>query len=409
MMNCRFCGQELHLEFLDLVNAPPSNAFLTAAQLNEPEIFYPLKLFVCERCLLVQIAEYKRHEEIFDREYAYFSSYSSTWLAHAQAYVEMMAARLGLNQQSQVMEIASNDGYLLQYVQAKRIPCLGIEPTANTAQACRAKGIAVIEDFFGRRLAATLPQADLMIGNNVLAHVPDLNDFVGGLKIALKGGGTITMEFPHVSRLIAQNQFDTVYHEHFSYFSLLTVQKIFAAHELDVYDVDELATHGGSLRIYACHRGEMTPTAQIAHVLEEERAAGLHTVTGYRDFQRRANQIKYELLKFLLRAQQEGKQVMGYGAAAKGNTLLNYCGIKSDLVSCVADKSPHTQGKFLPGSHIPVVSPDMITQHRPAYLLILPWNIQAEIMQELSFINQWGGQFVIAIPALQIFSVDIGE
>jgi len=404
-MNCRCCGQELRTEFLDLGNAPPSNDFLTAAQLHEIEIYYPLKLFVCEHCFLVQLAEYKRHEEIFDRNYAYFSSYSSTWLEHARAYVEMITARLGLDRQSQVIEIASNDGYLLQYFQAKQIPCFGIEPTANTAQACRAKGIDVIEEFFGARLAATLPPADVMIGNNVLAHVPDLHDFVNGLRIALKSHGTITLEFPHILRLIAQHQFDTVYHEHFSYFSLYTVQKIFAAHDLEIYDVEELPTHGGSLRIYVKHACNTQPPSSpnIGMVLRQEADAGLHCLAGYHGFQAQADKIKNELLTFLSNAKHAGKKVGGYGAAAKGNTLLNYCGVKPDLLTFVADKSPHKQGKFLPGSHIPVVKPEEIRRVRAEYLFILPWNLQMEIMQELADIRAWNGQFVTAIPQLTVF------
>lgn len=404
-MNCRFCGHPLTIEFLDLVNAPPSNAFLTAAQLNESEVFYPLKLFLCEGCLLVQLAEYKRHDEIFDCAYAYFSSYSSTWLEHAKRYVDMIVGRLGLHQQSQVIEIASNDGYLLQYVQAKGIPCLGIEPTANTAQACRAKGIEVIENFFGEHVAQTLPPADLIIGNNVLAHVPDLHDFVGGLRIALKPLGTITMEFPHILRLIEQHQFDTIYHEHFSYFSLYTVQKIFAAHDLELYDVEELPTHGGSLRIYAKHTANdlLLISPHIEDVLRKEETAGLHQLTGYRNFQATADAIKTAVLRFLLDAKQQGKTVVGYGAAAKGNTLLNYCGVKKDLMAFVADKSPHKQGKFLPGSHIPVVSPVEIRRQRSEYVLILPWNLRTEIVQELADIREWGGQFVTMIPQMAIF------
>jgi hypothetical protein len=405
-MNCRFCKTQLRHEFLDLGHAPPSNAFLTSAQLAEPESYYPLKLWICDQCLLVQLDEYKRHEEIFRDDYAYFSSYSSSWLAHAQAYVEMIAAKLRLGKHSQVIEIASNDGYLLQYVQAQEIPCLGIEPSSNTAHACREKGIPVREDFFGVRLAETLPKADLLLGNNVLAHVPDLHDFVEGLRIALKPHGTITLEFPHVLRLIEQHQFDTVYHEHFSYFSLFTVQKILVAHGLKLYDVEELPTHGGSLRIYAAHaeHRDLPVSQQIQRVLAQEEHFGLHALTGYHGFQEQVNAVKDGVLRFLLDAKQAGKCVVGYGAAAKGNTLLNYCGVKKDLLTCVVDKSPHKQGKFLPGSHIPVVSPAEICRVRPDYVLILPWNIQQEIMQELADIRAWGGQFVTAIPGLRIVS-----
>ena len=404
-MNCRLCRTPLQQEFLDLGNAPPSNAFLTKEQLQLPEVFYPLKLWVCETCLLVQIDEYKRHEEIFRSDYAYFSSYSSTWLAHASAFVEMFSEKLGLNARSCVIEVASNDGYLLQYVQAKGFPCLGIEPSSNTAQACRAKGISVIEDFFGARLAATLPQADLLIGNNVFAHVPDLNDFVQGLAIALKPSGIISLEFPHLMRLIGQRQFDTIYHEHFSYFSLHTVHQVFQRHGLTIYDVQELPTHGGSLRVLATHADNQAAalSPNVAHVFAQEELAGLHALSGYRGFQQQVNAVKDEFLRFLLEAKRAGKRGVGYGAAAKGNTLLNYCGVKKDLLAFVADKSPHKQGKYLPGSHIPVVSQGTLADVRPDYVVIFPWNIKEEIMQELSYIRQWGGQFVTAIPSLHIF------
>ncbi len=406
-MNCRFCETPLQVEFIDLGNAPPSNAFLTKDQLDEPEVFYPLKLWICEKCLLVQLEEYKRHEKIFNKEYVYFSSYSSSWLEHAKTYVDMITIKLGLDQHSQVIEIASNDGYLLQYFQAKKISCLGIEPSSNTAQVCKAKGIAVIEDFFGARLAATLPQADLIVGNNVLAHVPDLHDFVKGLKITLKAGGTLTMEFPHLLRLIEHCQFDTIYHEHFSYLSLLTTRQIFSAHELEIYNCEELPTHGGSLRIYATHQNKRHHpiSPNVKRLLQTEQDYDLHTITGYQHIQRKVDRIKEAFLTFLLDAKRDLKKVVGYGAAAKGNTLLNYCGVKKDLLAFVADKSPHKQGSFLPGNHIPVVSPEEIVCLKPDYVIIFPWNIQDEILHDLAYITQWGGKFVVAVPHLKIFDV----
>lgn len=403
-MNCRLCNHHLSQEFLDLGNAPPSNAFLTKEQLNAPEIFYPLKLWVCDKCFLVQIDELKSHHEIFHESYAYFSSYSSSWLNHARQYVNMITARLALGPSSQVIEIASNDGYLLQYVKEKQIRCIGIEPSSNTAQVCKAKHIPVIEDFFNSELAATLPKADLIIGNNVLAHVPDIHDFAAGLKIALKKEGTITLEFPHFLRLIEQNQFDTIYHEHFSYFSLHTAKQLFAAHDLEIYDVEELPTHGGSLRIYIKHRNAQHNgnSSNIARLLLIEQSHQLHNLAGYQNFQLYVNHIKNIFLTFLLKAKREERSVIGYGAAAKGNTLLNYCGIKKDLITCVADLSPHKQGHFLPGSHLSVVSPKAIMRLKPDYVIIFPWNIKDEIMNELAYINQWGGEFVVPIPELEI-------
>ncbi len=408
-MNCRFCGKKLTHEFIDLVNAPPSNAFLTQEQLNEPEVFYPLRLYVCDACFLVQIDEYKKSSDIFNKDYAYFSSYSKSWLEHARKYADMITGRLELNAESHVIEIASNDGYLLQYFKGKQIPCLGIEPSSNTAQAARDKGIDTLEEFFcvelAERLAQERKKSDLIIGNNVLAHVPDINDFVAGLKIALKPSGVITMEFPHLMRLVEGNQFDTIYHEHFSYLSFHTVRWIFAEHGLFLFDVEELPTHGGSLRIYARHdEDDSKPaTPNVTELLEKEATRGMLMLDYYLDFQQKADRVKHTFLSFLLEQKKAGNKVAAYGAAAKGNTLLNYCGVKKDLIEFVVDASPHKQRKFLPGSHIPVVKEDEITRWKPDYVLILPWNIKNEIMEQLSYIRKWGGQFVMAVTYLKIF------
>ena len=410
-MRCRFCNNNLTHEFIDLVNAPPSNSFLTKDQLNEPEIFYPLKLYVCDKCFLVQIDEYKKSGEIFNQDYAYFSSFSTSWLDHARKYVDMITDRLRLDAESLVMEIASNDGYLLQYFLEKQIPCLGIEPSANTAQAAREKGIETLEGFFGVDLAERLAQegrkADLIIGNNVLAHVPDINDFVSALKIALKNGGVVTMEFPHLMRLIEENQFDTIYHEHFSYLSFHTVRRIFAKHGLILFDVEELSTHGGSLRIYARHYNSESKSIRpsVSRLLEKESVAGMLQLDYYLNFQQKADKVKYALLSFLLEQKRQGKKVVAYGAAAKGNTLLNYCGVKKDLIKFVVDVSPHKQGMFLPGSHIPVVAEEEIKKTKPDYVLILPWNIKDEIIEQLSYIRKWGGQFVVAVPEIKVIEV----
>ena len=408
-MKCRFCHHELTHVFINLVNAPLSNSFLTKDQLNEPEAFYPLKLYVCDKCFLVQINEYKKSDEIFNQDYAYFSSFSTSWLEHAKKYADMITDRLRLSAESHVMEIASNDGYLLQYFKEKQIPCLGIEPSANTAQTAREKGIDTLEEFFGADLAERLAQkgkkADLIIGNNVLAHVPDINDFVSGLKIALKNSGVATMEFPHLMRLIQENQFDTIYHEHFSYLSFHTVRRIFAEHGLVLFDVEELSTHGGSLRIYARHDNDDSKpvTPNVTELLEKESAAGMLGLNYYLNFQTKADQVKYGLVSFLLEQKKRGKKVAAYGAAAKGNTLLNYCGIKKDLVEFVVDASPYKQGMFMPASHIPVVSERNIKETRPDYVLILPWNIKDEITQQLSYIRGWEGKFVTAVPELRSY------
>lgn len=406
-MQCRFCGNNLTTEFINLVNSPPSNSFLNKDQLNEPEIFYPLKLFVCDKCFLVQIDEYKKSDEIFNSDYVYFSSFSQSWLEHSKKYVEMIVKRLGLNGSSLVVEIASNDGYLLQYFKQIGIPCYGIEPAINTALVAKQKGIDVIENFFDAALATKLAdegkRVDLLLGNNVLAHVPNINDFVAGLKTLIKDKGAITMEFPHILNLIKQNQFDTIYHEHFSYFSFYTVNKIFKAHGLNIFDVEELPTHGGSLRIYATHEEFKIPASDsVKLMLVKEENFGITKIDTYSSFSEKVEKVKNNLLEFLILAKKDGKKVAGYGAAAKGNTLLNYCGIKKDLISFVVDKSPYKQGKFLPASHIPVFNEDFLKKEKPDYILILPWNIKSEIIKQLSYIHIWGGKFVLAIPYLEI-------
>jgi SAM-dependent methyltransferase len=394
--------------FVDLGACPPSNSFLSKYQLDNPEIHYPLKLNVCSKCFLVQVDEHKAASEIFCDEYVYFSSFSQTWLDFARNYVETIVKRLKLDAESFVVEIASNDGYLLQFVKAKQIPCLGVEPSGGTAAVAVAKGIEVIQDFFGTKLAKKLVaqgrQADLLIGHNVLAHVPDINDFVEGLKIALKPDGTVNMQFPHLMQLVANNQFDTIYHEHFSYLSLLAAQKIFAAHGLIVYDLEEIPVHGGSLRVYARHAGYSTleVSSNVNALLARERALGMDTLAYYDNFQSVVNKTKYDFLEFLIHQKKLGKKISAYGAAAKGNTLLNYCGIKKDLVDFVVDASPHKQGKFLPTSRIPVVKESRLKEEKPDFVLVLPWNIKEEIMEQLKYIRGWGGKFVIAIPKLEI-------
>jgi len=403
-MNCRFCKASLNNLFIDLVNSPASNSFLTKEGLNEPEIFYPLKVYVCDTCKLVQIEEYKKSNDIFDKDYAYFSSFSTSWLTHAKNYVEMISKKLSLNKKSLVTEIASNDGYLLQYFKEKNISCIGVEPTRSTAKVAKEKGINVIEDFFCSNLAKLLDKSDLILGNNVLAHVPNINDFVKGLKIALSDSGTITMEFPHILNIIQKNQFDTIYHEHFSYFSLYTVHQIFEKQGLKLYDVEKLSTHGGSLRIYATHveNNDITCSFNVDTILDEEKKFGLFKMDIYKNFQENANKVKYDLLDFLLECKKSNKKVIAYGAAAKGNTLLNYAGVKNNLIEFVVDKSPYKQGKYLPGSHIPIVNETKIKEYKPEYILILPWNIKDEIMDQLSYIKEWDGKLVVAVPELKI-------
>lgn len=404
-MKCRFCQTTLRDVFLDLGSAPPSNAFLTADDLNAPESYFPLRLYTCSDCHLVQVDEVQKHDALFSSDYVYFSSYSRTWLAHAERYVACAVERLNLGPNHLVMEIASNDGYLLQYVNARGIPCVGIEPTTGTAAAARQRGIETIEHFFGERFAqefaATRRKADLVIGNNVLAHVPDLNDFVAGLSAVLAPEGVITVEFPHLLQLVAQRQFDTVYHEHFSYFSFHTAQRVFAAHGLRIWDVEELTTHGGSLRLWAC-RDDAThrETPAVAALLAKESAAGMLSMDYYHGFQPLADGIKNDFLAFLIDARRNGKHVVGYGAAAKGNTLLNYAGVRPDLLGYVVDASPHKQGRHLPGSRIQVVAEARMRETRPDYVVILPWNLREEITAQLAYIHEWGGKFVTAVPQL---------
>lgn len=407
-MNCRFCNTPLNFEFLDLVNSPPSNSFLSIDQLNEPEVFYPLRVLVCDNCFLVQIDEYQKSSAIFNNDYVYFSSFSTSWLNHARNYCELVVERLSLDKNSKVIEIASNDGYLLQYFLQKNIPVLGIEPTKNTATIAVEKGIETVTEFFGTVLAEELTKkgilADLLIGNNVLAHVPDINDFVAGMKRILTPNGTITMEFPHLIQMINQNQFDTIYHEHFSYLSLFTVQKIFFQQGLEIYDVDEISTHGGSLRIYSKHLDDTSKqvSTNVSELISKEKLLGVDTLTYYKDFNTNVDQIKIDFLSFLIAQKKNDKKVVGYGAAAKGNTLLNYCGVKKDLISFVVDANPNKQGKYLPGSHIPVVSEDLLKQFQPDFVVIFPWNLSAEIMNQLSYIREWGGRFLIPIPNVHI-------
>ena len=407
-MNCRYCKNKLTHEFADLGFSPPSNSFLTKEQLNAPETFYPLKIMVCEKCFLVQIDEFAKHDEIFSSDYAYFSSFSTSWLAHVKAYTEMMVKRFGFNEQSQVIEIASNDGYLLQYFKAQNVPVLGIEPTANTAAAAKEKGIDSVVDFFGVRLATKLAaenkKADLLLGNNVLAHVPDINDFAGGLKILLKENGVITFEFPHLLQLIDKNQFDTVYHEHFSYLSLIAVKQIFESQGLQLFDVEEVTTHGGSLRIFAKHKEDNTKEVsdRVLKMLNKEKDFGLEDLAVYENFQQKAEKVKNDFTEFLVHAKKEGKKTAAYGAAAKGNTLLNFAGTKKDLLSFVVDASPHKQNKFLPGVHIPVFSEEKIKAEKPDYIVILPWNLKEEIANQLAYIKDWGGKFVVAVPELAV-------
>jgi len=407
-MKCRFCKSELENIFIDLVNSPASNSYLTASQLIEPEVFYPLKVYTCTKCFLVQVDEYKKSDAIFDSNYAYFSSFSTSWLQHAKEYTDLMASRFGFNENSQVIEVASNDGYLLQYFKEKNIPVLGIEPTANTAAAAKEKGIESVIEFFGSRLAKELVakniKADLLLGNNVLAHVPDIVDFVGGLKIILKENGVITMEFPHLMQLVDNNQFDTVYHEHFSYLSFYTVKEIFASQGLEMFDVQELPTHGGSLRIYAKHQNDKSKSVSenVANLLQKENAKGMRGLAYYDHFQQQALKIKLDITEFLIDQKRAGKKVAAYGAAAKGNTMLNYCGIKSDLIEFVVDANPHKQNKFLPASHVPIVNEQYLKDSKPDFVIIFPWNLKDEITKQLSYIKDWGGKFVVAVPHLQI-------
>jgi SAM-dependent methyltransferase len=408
-MNCRHCNEPLGQVFLDLGCAPPSNAYLSPAALSAPELFFPLKLFVCEECWLVQTEDYSHADELFRPDYAYFSSVSQTWLDHAARYATMISQRLQLSSKSFVIEIASNDGYLLKNFVAAAIPCLGIEPTASTAAAAEKLGIPVLREFFGSALAECLSaqgrQADLVIGNNVFAHVPDVNDFTAGLKAVLKPGGVITLEFPHLMRLIEHTQFDTVYHEHFSYLSLYTTSRILAQAGLRIWDVEELPTHGGSLRVYGCHSDDPRDDTQaVAALLKEEEQRGMRQLSAYQNFQDRADRVKDDLLSFLIEQKRAGKRVAGYGAAAKGNTLLNYAGVRPDLLPYVCDAAPSKQGKYLPGSHIPILPPDTLRAQRPDIVLILPWNIVDEVTSQHRYIRDWGGKFAVAVPKLRMLS-----
>ena len=408
-MNCRGCAAALSLPLIDLGTAPPSNDYLRADQLDQSEQWVPLRVMVCQYCWLVQTEDYCAADSLFDADYAYFSSYSSSWLAHAERYVAQMIERFGLSAQSRVVEIAANDGYLLQYVARRGIPCLGVEPTASTARAAREKGLEIRELFFGEQTAQALAEqgwaADLMAANNVLAHVPDINDFLKGFATLLKPAGVATFEFPHLLRLMAEQQFDTLYHEHYSYLSLTTVQSLCERNGLEVFDVEELPTHGGSLRLYVQRLDgpRRPPAAAVGTLLAREVAAGMRTSEYYASLAPAAVRIKHELLRFLLQARAEGKWVVGYGAAAKGNTLLNYAGVRPDLLAWIADANPHKQGKYLPGSRIPIVAPQRITEERPDYLLVLPWNLLTEVTEQQAQIREWGGRFAVAVPTLKVF------
>jgi SAM-dependent methyltransferase len=406
---CLFCATELRHTVVDLGMSPLCESYLTADQLNHMEPFYPLHVQVCHRCFLVQVQEYVSPEAIF-REYAYFSSYSDSWLAHAKRYVDAITERLGLGPQSRVIEVGSNDGYLLQYFVAKGIPVLGIEPARNVAAAAVARGVPTVTEMFGRRTARELVaegrQADLLCGANVMAQVSDVNDFVGGLRLALKPSGVITVEFPHLMRLVEENQFDTIYHEHFSYFSLLAVERIFATHGLTLFDVEELPTHGGSLRIYARHVEDGSkPVGPRVHELRaREQASGFDRLERYASFTEQVHETKRRLLEFLIGAKRRGKRIAGYGAPGKGNTLLNYCGIGRDFLDYTVDRNPYKHGKFLPGTHLPIYPPERLRETQPDYVLILPWNLKDEIMEQMADIRSWGGQFLVPIPDVKVYA-----
>ncbi len=410
-MNCRHCGAALNLTMLDLGHAPPSNAFLNEGQLRGPEIWYPLRVLVCEVCWLAQTQNTGVDAALFGNDYVYFSAYSSSWLAHAQAYVQSMTARFALGRDSMVVEVAANDGYLLQYVQQAGIPCYGIEPTAGTAAVARGRGLEIIPEFFGTALADRLQTqgrgANLMVANNVLAHVPDINDFVAGFSRLLKPQGVVTFEFPHLLRMVQECQFDTAYHEHYSYLSLTTVSRILSVHGLVVFDVQQWPTHGGSLRVFAqrVDTGAHATQSAVAALLDHEGQCGVRSAAFYRQFQRETERIKHELLTWLLRCQRERVSVAAYGAAAKGNTLLNFAGVRPDLLPYVVDRNPAKQGKFLPGSRIPVLGEQALRERKPQQVLILPWNLQDEIMLQLNYIRQWGGQFVSAVPQLRVITI----
>jgi len=406
-MKCRHCGTELSLILIDLGSAPPANAYLTKLTMRRPEKWFPLKVYVCEFCWLVQAEAYSRAAELFNEEYAYFSSFSDMWLKHASTYVEAMVERFGINGESCVIEIGSNDGYLLQFVKQLGVPCLGIEPTASTASAARQKGIDTIEEFFGVRLATRLAnqgkQADLIVAINVLAHVPDINDFVQGVATLLKPDGVATFEFPHLMNLIEKKQFDTIYHEHFSYLSFTTVCRIFKTNGLSVFDVEEFKTHGGSLRVFAQQTvtGQYIVSPKVSELLERETMAGMYSPDYYKGFQEQANKVKNDFLSFLLEAKRQNRIVAAYGAAAKGNTLMNYAGIRPDLIPFIVDRNPAKQGKFMPGSRIPIVPEEYLHVAKPEYIIILPWNLIEEIVDQLSYTHKWGGILYTAIPKME--------
>lgn len=407
-MKCRHCGQPLHLPLIDLGSAPPSNAYLSRQDLAKPEKWFPLRVMVCDHCWLVQTEDFAQADELFSTDYAYFSSYATSWLEHARRYVAQMRTRFGLGPQSMVVEIAANDGYLLQYVKTAGIPCYGVEPTASTAAAARQLGLEIISDFFGvalaRQLQADGRSADLIVANNVLAHVPDINDFVAGFATLLKPQGVATFEFPHLLSLLTHTQFDTIYHEHFSYLSLTALQAVFTAAGLQVFDVETLPTHGGSLRLFVQREdtGAHPVTAQLAATLDTERQAGLADETGYRHLQAAADKVKNDFVAFLIEAKRAGKRVMAYGAAAKGNTLLNYAGVRPDLLPAVVDRNPAKQGRYMPGSRIPIVGEAELREQRPDYVVLLPWNLRDELTAQLDYIRDWGGRFVVAVPALTV-------
>lgn len=409
MFSCRFCNKTLKHIFVDLGKSPLSNSFLKENMLTKSEKFYPLCVYVCEKCFFVQLPEYTSPQKIFG-DYVYFSSYSDTWLKHAENYVNMITNRFDLNENSLVVEIASNDGYLLKFFKKKKIPILGIEPAANVARVSKKKGIPTLVKFFGVETATELvkegKQADLLIGNNVLAHVPNLNEFVEGMKILLKQTGIITLEFPHLFQLIQQNQFDTIYHEHFSYFSLFTTVKVFSSHDLTIFDVEEIPTHGGSLRIYVKHSkyDSIPKSKNVAKILEKEIKFGLENISTYTSFMQKVKKVRKNSKEFFNSAKNSGKKIVCYGAPAKGNTLLNYCGIGTDFVDYVVDRNPYKQGLFLPGTHIPIKNPEYVKKTKPNYLVILPWNLKEEIMEQMGYIRDWGGKFVVLIPEVKILS-----
>lgn len=407
-MNCRFCNNGLENIFVDLGHAPPSNSFLTDEDLKLGETYFPLKVFVCDKCKLVQLDEFKKATEIFSKEYVYFSSMSKTWLAHSKKYTTKMMREFNVDQNSLVIEVASNDGYLLQYFAESGVDVIGVEPAESTAKVSKEKGIDTITEFFGTKLASNLvsqgKKTNLLLGNNVLAHVPDINDFVKGIKIILKEDGIVTMEFPHLLELVKHNQFDTIYHEHFSYLSFTTVYEIFKHHGLELFHVEELVTHGGSLRIFGKHIEDSSKERRdsVNQMFEKEERVGINSEDYYKGFQYKVNQLKVDFLNFLLEAKKENKKVVGYGAAAKGNTLLNFSGVKADLIEFVVDAATIKQYKFLPGSHIPVLSEEKLKEVKPDYIIIFPWNIKDEIISQLDYVREWGGKFVIFIPKTQI-------